>query len=343
MKSLIKGFPVLMLCIFCLSHLVSAQGRSNKTIPVIFDSDMGPMTDDVAAIAVLHALEAKGEAKILATVASNRHPTIAQVLDVFNTYYGEPNIPIGVPKGLALEIKDAPDVCCLGGWTNEIVKKYPTDIRSNSVVPSAVEVYRKQLSRQADNSVVIITVGFMTNLSNLFISPPDKYSDLNGMELVKKKVKKLVSMAGTFAGPVTDPQGPNKEYNLYMDAKASKHVFENWPTEVIYSGFALGAKVKTGGLLLNNKDIQNSPVKDVKHMVSSGNAGGSFDPTAVIVAVRGAEPYFDLVPGKITVGWDGSNGWDNSGTGQFYLKEKKEGLGKVEEVINQLMQYQPSR
>jgi len=38
----------------------------------------------------------------------------------------------------------------------------------------------------------------MTNIANLLQSKPDKYSDLNGVELVNKKVKRWVCMAGIF-------------------------------------------------------------------------------------------------------------------------------------------------
>jgi len=334
---------ILAIGLVCLIIIPIQSVAQNKAVPVIYDTDMGPMTDDVGAIAMLHALADKGEAEILATIASNRHPTIAQVIDVFNTYYGRPNIPIGVPKGVAVEIKDAPEVCCYGGWTNYIVQNYPTDIRSNEVVPGAVEVYRKVLSEQPDNSVTIVTVGFMTNLSDLLVSGPDEYSDLNGEDLVKTKVKELVSMAGTFSGSVTDPQGPDKEYNLYMDARASKHVFEEWPTEIIFSGFALGAKVRSGGPIIKSSDMNHSPIQDVMRMVSSGSSGGSFDQTAILAAVYGAETYFDVVSGRITVDWDGSNGWDSSGNGHYYLKEKKEGFRDAEEKINELLMHQPTR
>lgn len=340
MQSYIKITIVGLLGMILIPIQLEAQ---DKTVPIIYDTDMGPMTDDVSAIAMLHALADMGEAEVLATVASNRHPTIAQVIDVFNTYYGRPNVPIGVPGGIAVEIKDAPKVCCYGGWTNWIINNYPSDIRSNDVVPTAVEVYRKVLSEQPDNSVVVVTVGFMTNLSELLISRPDEYSDLNGKELVKKKVKKLVSMAGTFTGDVIDPKGPDKEYNVYMDAKAAKHAFEEWPTEIIFSGFALGMKVKSGGPLVKSTEIKNSPVQDVKRMVSSGDSGGSFDQTAILAAVYDVEEFFDLVPGRITLEWDGVNGWDNSGSGHYYLKEKEEGLDHVQNTINDLLLHQPTR
>ena len=90
----------------------------------------------------------------------------------------------------------------------------------------------KLLSSQPDNSVTIVTVGFLTNLSNLLKSQPDNDSPLTGKELVRKKVKSLVSMAGRF------PEG--KEFNVYMDSAASIYVFENWPGEIIFTGFEIG-------------------------------------------------------------------------------------------------------
>ena len=94
----------------------------------------------------------------------------------------------------------------------------------------------------------------MTNLDNLLKSKSDNISHLTGKELVIRKVKRLVAMAGRF------PEG--KEFNIYMDSVASKFVFENWPGEIIFTGFEIGSEIHTG-LKLIKADLQNSPVKDV--------------------------------------------------------------------------------
>ncbi|MCZ2338895.1 MAG: nucleoside hydrolase, partial [Chitinophagales bacterium] len=287
-----------------LSLHVNAQ--TQKPVSIIYDSDMGPMIDDVAAISVLYALQAKGEARILATLGNNYYPGAGQVFDIFNTYFGYPNMPIGLPKsGAIVRIKDEQELDILGGWTDKLIEKFPSDILSDDLVPDAVDVYRKILSEQPDHSVTIVSVGFLTNLSNLLCSEPDKYSELSGKELIKRKVEKLIAMAGTYTGPHAGPWGPYKEYNLYMDAKASKHVFEQWPGPLYFIGFQLGLKVKIGNLLINNKMIKNSPVKYVFGMKIKKNRSG-FDPIAALVAVRGIEPYFDKVEGHIIVNWDGT-------------------------------------
>ena len=158
-----------------------------QPLSVIFDSDMGPDYDDVGAITLLHAFADDGKANILATIASTRYDNVAAVFNVFNTYFNRPNIPIGVPKGEALDLRD------FQHWSDSVVKNYPHAINSNKDVPDAVALYRRILAIQPDKSVTIITVGFLTNLKNLLQSKADMFSPLSGEQLVKQKVKQLLS------------------------------------------------------------------------------------------------------------------------------------------------------
>ena len=307
------------------------QAQTHKALPVIFDTDMGPDYDDVGAITLLHAFADSGKAKILATIASTKYEGVAAVLNVFNTYFKKPDIPIGVPKGNALTLKD------FQHWTDTLIAKYPHEIKSNDEVSDAVELYRKVLAQQADNSVTIITVGFLTNISDLLKSKPDKYSSLSGKELVRKKVKNLVSMAGKF------PSG--KEFNIEKDAAASKYAYENWEKPVLFSGFEIGEKIKTGLPLVQNDAIQNSPVKEVfalcLPMAKEDNQGRmSWDETAVLVGIAGYKPYYTVKSGTIQIASDGSNTWNDKGTKHHYLVEAAS-PSEVERVINEMMMHQP--
>jgi len=311
--------------------MFNLNAQKQKPVPIIFDSDIGPDYDDVVAITMLHAFADSGEAKILATVASDKYPNAAAVLSVFNTYFKRPNIPIGIVKGNGVNLSDEQH------WSDTLVAKYPHKIKSNDEAENAVTVYRKILSQQPDNSVTIVTVGFLTNLANLMNSKPDKYSPLDGTTLIHKKVKRLVSMAGRF------PEG--KEFNVFMDSTSSQIVFSKWPTEVIFSGFEIGEKIKTGLPLVQNNAIQNSPVKDVFRIClpmaeEDHNGRSSWDETAVLVAVKGFEPYYSVESGSIIVNDDGSNSWDKDGNNQFYLVEKLP-HEQVQQLINNLMQHQP--
>ena len=318
------------LFIACLI-MFNLNAQKQKPVSIIFDSDIGPDYDDVGAITMLHAFADSGEAKILATVASDKYPNAAAVLSVFNTYFKRPNIPIGIVKGNGVNLSDEQH------WSDTLVAKYPHKIKSNDEAEDAVTVYRKILSQQPDNSVTIVTVGFLTNLANLMNSKPDKYSPLDGTTLIHKKVKRLVSMAGRF------PEG--KEFNVFMDSTSSQIVFSKWPTEVIFSGFEIGEKIKTGLPLVQNNAIQNSPVKDVFRIClplaeEDHNGRSSWDETAVLVAVKGFEPYYSVESGSITVNDDGSNSWDKDGNNQFYLVEKLP-HEQVQQLINNLIQHQP--
>ena len=51
--------------------LVVAQfGLAGEPVPVIFDTDMGNDVDDAIALAMLHALESRGESKLLAVTVT---------------------------------------------------------------------------------------------------------------------------------------------------------------------------------------------------------------------------------------------------------------------------------
>jgi pyrimidine-specific ribonucleoside hydrolase len=302
------------------------------TVSVIFDTDMGPDYDDVGAIAMLHAFADEGSANILATIASTKYAGVAEVLDVFNTYFNRPDIPVGVPSQAASELRDVQH------WSDSVRKNYPHSIKSNADAEDAVELYRKILSEQPDTSVTIITVGFLTNISNLLKSSPDNYSPLSGKDLVEKKVKKLVSMAGRF------PEG--SEFNIKIDAPASQYAYENFNRPVILSGFEIGQKIKTGIPLISDSTITGSPVKDVFRisipMAAEDSAGRmSWDETAVLVGVKGHEDYYTLNKGAITVNAEGYNKWDSTSNKHFHLVEKSSPK-EVENVINKLIMHQPS-
>jgi inosine-uridine nucleoside N-ribohydrolase len=316
-------------CFLIFSLLLSAQNK--KIVPIIFDSDMGPDYDDVGAIALLHAFADSGDAKILATMASTKYEGVACVLNVFNTYFNKADIPIGVPKGNALMLRDWQH------WTDTLIAKYPHQLKSNVEADDAIDLYRKILAKQSAHSVTIVTIGFLTNLKNLLQSKPDKYSSLNGTELVAEKVKQLVCMAAKF------PEG--YEFNVDKDIPASQFVFSNWPTTILFSGFEIGEKIKAGLPLINNKAIANSPVKDVFRicmpMAKEDSAGRrSWDETAVIVAVKGFAPYYDLHYGHIEVANDGKNAWGDAGRTQAYLVEARPSA-EVASYINSAIMHQP--
>ncbi|MDR1517169.1 MAG: nucleoside hydrolase [Dysgonamonadaceae bacterium] len=322
MKVLICLFTAFFMSVSMMGQLAS----KGKPVPLIFDTDMGPDYDDVGALTLLHALADKGEVRLLATVSSNMDSLAAPCIDVINTYFGRANLPIGATKtGVNLGDHWHKEM-----WTKALSENFPHQLRNTADAPDAVTVYRQILAKEKNHSVVIVTVGFLTNLAALLDSPPDKYSKLNGKELVRKKVKHLVSMAGCI------PSG--REFNVFSDAKASQKVFSEWNTPIIISNFEIGANIFTGKRLINS-DIENTPAKTVFSIAMKQedfDGRSSWDQTAVLIGVRGTKSYFGTVKGKMIVADDGSNTWqdDKKGSHEYLTwKMPKEELTKIIEDL----------
>lgn len=323
-----KKFGLLVLLIStCFTNAYSQQRPQKVRVNLILDTDIGPDYDDVGAMTVMHALADSGQVKILAVAASNQSKYAAGVLDVLNTYFKRPNIPVGVVRGRSV------NETAWQRWDSLLVANYPHDLKSNAQAENALSLYRRILAAQPDGSVTIVTVGFLTNMADLLLSKPDKYSSLSGKDLIRKKVKRLVCMAGHF------PAG--KEFNVDRDPVSSKIVFDGWVTPIVFSGWEIGQAIHTGLPLIQNAGIQHSPVKEVFARaipMAAEDARGrmSWDETAVLVAIKGYEPYYKTVEGRFVCASDGSNKWDTAGKGHFYLVEKVP-ASQMEKILNDLM------
>lgn len=330
MKSL---FYLVTLSILILSGCSGRNTfKNSEPVKIIFDTDLGPDYDDVGALAFLHAMADSGKAEILATLSSNKHELVAPSIDVINTWFNRPDLPIGAPRN------NGPNLGSWQHWADSLVASYPHDIRSTSLAEDAVSIYRRVLAGQPDNSVTVITVGFLTNLRDLLQSGPDDISALNGSELIAKKVSKLVSMAGGF------PQG--REFNIYIDSTASKYVFENWPGEVIFTGFEIGREILTG-LRVTEMPVESSPVKDVFRISipmteEDKNGRMSWDETAVLIAVYGTDGFFDTRRGTILVDSSGSNKWLDDPDGKHQFVIQKMPVPEITRFIEDRMMHVPA-
>ena len=320
----------LQLCLF----LTAACSVKNDPPPVkiIFDTDLGPDYDDVGALAILHAMADSGKAEILATISSNKHELVVPSIEVINTWFGRPDLPVGAPAGEGAVMGSSQH------WADSITARYEHRTKSTSEAPDAVKIYRKILSGSPEKSVTIVTVGFLTNLSDLLKSPADEISSLSGPELIESRVSQLVSMAGHF------PAG--REFNVFIDSAASKYVFENWPGEIIFTGFEIGREILTG-LRLIKSPVQNSPVKDVFRIsipLSKEDTNGrmSWDETAVIIAVYGTDGFFDTKRGSIIVSEDGSNTWKDDPEGLHRYVIRKMPVDELTRFIEDRMMHIPA-
>src|SRR5690554_416642 len=203
----------------CLSLPAAAQ-----SVKIIFDTDMESDVDDVGALAMLHALADNGEVDILATAVCSLNPWAVPTVDVINTYFKRPEIPIGAVKTFGVYRNSR--------YARIISEEFPQDAGLGEDAEDAVSLYRRILAEQPDNSVTVVTVGYLTNLSYLLQSNPDEYSPLTGAELVEKKVKHLVCMGGRY--PYS--QNIKRWGNFKPDSDAVRYVAAHWPTKIIFPG-----------------------------------------------------------------------------------------------------------
>lgn len=144
-KSMKRLIPI---CILSLSTMASA----NPT-PLIFDTDITGDVDDVLALAMIHTLADRGACELLAVTISKENDLVAPFTDAVNTFYGRPDIPIGInPNAPHRDSK----------YLELVTKKdrgqfrYPHDMGEFSEPENAISLLRKTLSAAEDRSVAII-------------------------------------------------------------------------------------------------------------------------------------------------------------------------------------------
>ena len=309
-------------------------------VKVIFDTDMITDYDDMGALATLHALADRGECEILATVSSTRGNASVAAIEICNAFCGRPDLPVGAPKSDSA-VRGAPfghdKYVRLRGKYARWVRHADADS-----APDAVEVYRKTLASQPDASVVVCTVGFLTNLRDLLASKPDAISPLSGRDLVKAKVVRWVAMGGFY------PWG--EEYNFKGDPVASRDVLRDWPTPMVYTDGQYGKDVYTGRRLAETPQ-EGNPVHDVyawtmepretiTHRSWDQHAGhSSWDQTAVLIAVRGVDSYFTPEYGTYEMTDDkGRDEWRYDLKSPSCRVLEKTPRTRVAEVIDELME-----
>lgn len=237
-------------------------GGKEEPVKIIFDTDMCFDVDDVGALAVLHAYADQHKAEILAVCFNETHKDGAAAIDAINTWYGRGEIPIGIYKG---QLED-PDQSKYLSYLAKYPHDTPDDINK---IKSSLDVYVETLSRQPDQSVTIISIGFLNNLELLLSSHKD---------LVAQKVKKVVAMGGLIKDDFNFVR-----HNL---VSTTEKVLKEWPTPIIIT--QLGGDVYTGACLETEPD---SPVREAYYRWFDNKFEGrcSWDSYAVLYAVRGKD------------------------------------------------------
>lgn len=320
--------------------LLAASLVQAEPIKLIFDTDMGNDVDDVMALCMIHNLVNRGAVELLAVTITKDHPQAAVFVDAVNTFYGHPDVPIGVVTNGATP--EAGRFNRLADAKNEDGSlRYPHQLRSGKDASEAVGLIRKLLAAQPDNSVTLVQVGFFTNFRRLLESPPDKYSPLTGRELIAKKVKLLSIMAGAFQ----TVKGDNRylEYNVVKDIPAAQSLARNWPTPVVWSGFEIGVAAAFPYTVIEHdfEYVKHHPLKEAYCLYEPPpHDRPTWDPTALLYAVYPERGYFDLSPsGTVAVEDNGATWFRPSPNGKNshrYLVMSAAQAARVREAIVQL-------
>lgn len=318
-----------------------------EPVRLIFDTDMGNDTDDVMALCMIHALQSRGMVDLLAVTVTKDHPQAAAFVDAVNTFYGRPDVPIGVVRNGATP--EPGKFNLLADAKNEDGSlRYPHDLASGADAPEAVGLLRKLLAAQPDNSVVLVQTGFFTNFQRLLASQPDAASPLGGRELIAKKVKVLSIMAGAFQTVSWDTR--HLEYNVVKDIPAAQALAKGWPTPVIWSGYEIGVEAAFPHVVIEQdlNYVKHHPLKESYILYNPPpHDRPTWDPTSLLVAVLPDRGYFGLSPaGTVTVEDNGATWFrparDGKGRDRF-LTMSAEQAARVREAIVQLSVEPPGK
>lgn len=332
--------------LFLASTAAVPADEPEPPVKLIFDTDIGNDCDDVLALGVIHALQSRGECELLAVTITKDHPLAAAFTDAVNTFYGRGQIPIGVCRsgvtpaqgkfnGLA-ETRDAGQL------------RYPHDLQSGQDAPDAVKLLRQTLAAQADGSVVIVQVGFSTNLAHLLESSADAFSDLPGPELVKQKVRRLSIMAGAFQ-PILGNDGKpydHREYNVIKDLPAAQRLVDAWPSPIVWSGYEIGRNLRYPheSILRDYNYVDHHPLAEAYiRFMPPPHDRPTWDLTSVLHAVYPERGFFDVSkPGRVRVADDGLTSFTPEPGGRDrYLILTESQKGRATEALVQLSSQPP--
>jgi inosine-uridine nucleoside N-ribohydrolase len=298
-----------------------AFGCWAQPVPIVFDTDMGNDIDDALALAVIHSLETRGEAKLIAVTITKDNRWAAAFVKHVNQFYGRPNIPIGLVRN-GKTPEDSPYIMIpsvrKGGQPSE--------------VPEAAPLLQSVLEKQRDGSVVIAQVGFSTNLVKLLT--------LQGArDLIARKVKLLSIMAGQF--PAGKP-----EYNVRIDIPAAQKLFAEWPTEIVFSGWEIGAAIEYPAVSIEQdfRYVTEHPIAEAYRAYKKMPYDRpTWDLTSVLYGIRPGRGYFSLSDrGTVKVEPDGKTVLQPDSNGKHrYLTVNEVQRAKTLEALIQLSSQPP--
>lgn len=290
-------FTAILLCILAIEANAQCNSKTDcacqKPLPVnvILDADFGSSTDDLFSLMMLNHFIDEGKVNLKGVIVDREGEKNAGVVDIFNTYYGHPDIPVGLERnGVKNPRCFIPynGICDLrDSITNKPLFKRTFD---ENKCMDGYKLYRRLLSKAEDNSIIIIAIGFATTMAQLLESKPDEYSSLNGTDLFARKVKTVYFQGGRFEA--TDSLCG---YNLRAASKCSEAFFKKFPknVDIVFSPSNVGDNMDytTKDILEDLSSTVQNPIKAVYTYYECDTGQRMWDVNCVVNAVIGDGEY----------------------------------------------------
>ncbi len=256
-----------------MQQLFALPEKRNK--PVILGTDWHTDCDDAVAIRVLAWYHWKGAVQLLGvSIDSAMECSVASMKRFLS--HERLEVPVGLDHSAydyGGEVRYQRQLADGMDWAAE-----------NRNCEEAVHLYRRLLAGAAE-PVELIEIGFLQVLEALLDSGPDDVSELNGRELVSRKVSKLWVMGGRW------DRTDYAEFNFSRTERARKaahRVLEDWPTAITLLGWETAATVFSGDILKTSCNWQDD-LKDILHHHGAEDGRPSWDPLLVYLACVGDE------------------------------------------------------
>ena len=308
--------------------------KSIKKI-LFIDTDIGGDCDDAGALALANIIKNKGVIDIAGmtyTTSSNYGPAC---IDAINRYYNNETIQIGATS------RENYNNQIVSPFLEDIATNYPNSYKDRLKVKDSVKLIREVLSKAQDNSITFVCIGQLDNVSDLLDSSADEYSLLDGISLVKKKVKEFVIMGGLFRKNKNDKiyfcgSLYQNEYNIVTDIKSARNFIKKVPTKVIFSDFLVGNQIYTAKSLLDEANF-NNPVTKAYYLFQN-KPRESWDLLAMWYAMFGIDDIFSISEeGTVSISKDGETTIDYTKKNNHFILRLNNNKKYIEDKIDRVL------
>jgi inosine-uridine nucleoside N-ribohydrolase len=278
-----------------------ARERSDEIQPInlILDADFGSSTDDLFALMMINHYMDEGRVDLKGVIVDREGEKNAGVVDIFNTYYGHPNVPVGLERnGVKNPRCFIPynGICDLKDVHGKPMFERTFD---ESKCMEGYKLYRKLLSEAKDKSITVVAIGFMTTIAQLFESGADEYSKEKGVDLFGKKVKAVYIQSGRF-----EAGDSLSGYNMRAASRQAAIFYDKLPKDVdiIMSPSNIGDLMDYSpkDVLADLSTTERNPIKAVYTHYTCDTGQRMWDTNCLVNAVEGDQGYYLSPRGWVT-------------------------------------------